>query len=330
MFYETEYPKVYSTSNIFLDILSKPIKWFKPYSSSLGQLILYRFKVKPKELRSADNILNKQIIRMRDGSEILIGVSTPSRTPRAVVLYLHTVCGDYTQLAHMGKMFMNDNIAYVSYTRSGNDPSLSFSKFNFIGRIDELQVVIQYICSIYPGVPIHAVGASAGSALLIRYLGGYNHDLKIRSAVLVSPGYNFMKSFQEMGYVSKSYLINKMKYTVRNCQQKEELSNISSLEGWVCFQSKLLGYKSPNDYIANCDPVNYLHRINVPTLFLSSLDDNVFQGNITSKFTHLPTINSNIIIVTTNRGGHSMFEDDGYAYPWSLRVIREWVDNRIT
>ena len=65
MFFETEYPQVYSNTNIVLDILRKPIVWFKPSLTSLGQLILYRFKVKPLELKSADDLFSKKIIKMK-------------------------------------------------------------------------------------------------------------------------------------------------------------------------------------------------------------------------------------------------------------------------
>jgi predicted alpha/beta-fold hydrolase len=84
-----------------------------------------------------------------------------------------------------------------------------------------------------------------------------------------------------MNGVSKAYLVNKMKYTIRHLPYKEELKNVRTLDDWVTFQSKMLGYDSHEEYICECDPVYYLHRINVPTLFISSLDDDIFDGEIT-------------------------------------------------
>ena len=328
MFYVTEYPRVYSKSNIALSIFKKPIKWFKPFLSSLGQLVLYRFKIKPLEQLSANKMLETKIIKMIDGTEIMIGMSRHVIKPKAVVLYLHTVCGNYTQLAHTADMLYQDNIAYVSFTRSGGDPNMKYSKFNFVGRIDELQLVIQYIKNIYPNTPIHAIGASAGSALLIRYLGGYNFDRSIESAVLVSPGYDFMKSFESMNIVSKAYLVNKMKYTVRNIVPPEILKPIRTLDDWVEFQSKMLGYNSREEYVTDCNPIHYLHKINVPTLCISALDDGIF-GKATKQYVDLPEVNPNITIVTTERGGHVIFEDEGHDLPWFLRVTYEWLENRI-
>lgn len=325
MFYETEYPQVYSTSNIKLDILSKPIIWFKPVYSSLGQLILYRFKIKPNELRCSNEAFRKQIIKMQDGTEIMIAINSPSPNPTAVVLYLHTVCGDCTQLAHISEVLKNDNIAYITFTRSGNDKNLHFKKFNFVGNIDELQVVIDYIKYVFPHAPIHAIGASAGSALLIRYLGKYNTRKLIQSAVLVSPGYDFIKAIQKMGAIQRAYLVNKMKFTVKNMESERDISEVSSMSDWVDYQSKILGYATADDYIKECNPVYYLRSINVPSLFLSSLDDNIFDGEITKEFTHLPYINPNINMVLTKRGGHVIFEDYGHSTPWFVRVIKEWV-----
>lgn len=330
MFYDTEYPQVYSRSGINLDIFNKPIIWFKPFLTSFGQLILYRWKIKPIETQTANTMMAKKIIKMKDGTEIKLGISTTSSSPRAVVIYLHTICGNYTQLAHIAHMLKDDNIAYVTYTRSGNDNTLNFSTFNFVGRIEELQTVINYIHSQFPNAPIHAIGASAGSALLIRYLGQHNKNKYIKSAVLVSPGYSFVKSLKTMNRVSKAYLVNKMKYMIRKkLDRKDELQSIRSLDDWVEFQSKLLGYNSKSEYELDCDPVHYLHKINVPSLFISSLDDDIFHGDITQEYLGLPNINPNITIITTKRGGHVIFEDEGHDLPWFFRVIHEWVKNRI-
>lgn len=324
MLYDTEYPQVFSTSTITLDILQKPIVWFKPFLTSIGQVFLYRFKIKPVELRRA-NELDKKIIKMKDGSEIMIATSRQSYKPKAIVLYLHTVCGNYTQLAHLSNILKDDKLAYITYTRSGNDSSLAFSTFNFVGRIEELQVVIKYISITYPNVPIHAIGASAGSALLIRYLGKYNLDKNIRSAVLISPGYNFMKSCQNMNWISKAYLVNKMKHMIRGLGYNKLLKSVKSLDDWLVFQSELLGYQTTEEYVKDCDPVHYLHKINVPTLCMSALDDGVFDGTITQEYIDLPNQNSNVILVITKRGGHVIFEDQGHEIPWFLRVTQEWL-----
>lgn len=277
-----------------------------------------------------DNFMKTEIIHMEDGTEIELAISAPSTTPRAVVLYLHTVCGTYSQLAHMGMVLRDDNIAYITYTRAGNSRNCrKFSKFNFIGRIDELQLVLSYISRKYPDIPIHAVGASAGSALLIRYLGKYNGSKIIKSAVLVSPGYNLRKSFDNMNGISKAYLVNKMKYTIRSLPCKDDLKSVKTLDDWVRFQSRMLGYGHHEEFIQDTDPIYFLDRINVPSLFISSLDDGIFEGHITQTFTDLPRRNENITLVITKRGGHVIFEDEGHDYPWFMRVIREWVIKKI-
>lgn len=329
MFYKTEYPKIYSACNITLDIFTKPIVWFKPLLGNIGQLMLYRFKVKPNEDKIANELLQTQIIKMNDGTELMLGVSKPSNNPRAIVLYLHTVCGDYKQLGHFAEMFKDQNITYITYTRSGNDPKLKFKNFNFVGDDRELQIVIKYITNRFPNIPIHAMGASAGSALLIRHLAKYNDKKIIKSAILISPGYDFIKSYEKMSHISQAYLVNKMKYLVRNVIPKEKLSGVKTLNDWINLQSNLLGYDSSDTYIKNCDPVHFLHKINVPTLFISSMDDNIFSGEITKQFIDLPSINPNVIIATTELGGHVMFEDDGHSLSWFQRVVNEWINNRI-
>lgn len=330
MLYEYEYPQIHTSLELGLDILKRPIKWFKPFYSSIGQMLLYRLRVKPYETMYADELLTKSILKMKDGSEIMIGMTTP-KDPRGIVLYLHTVCGNYTQMSHIAHMTKSDNVAYFSYTRSGCDPLLNFSTFNFVGRTDELEAVISYIGHIYPNVPIHAVAASAGSNLLIRYLSMNNQEKKIRSAVMLSPGYNFMEACNHMSGITQAYLVNKMKYTLRNISgpNRDKLSAVRSMDDWVDFQSSLLGYESTSHFVKDCEPINHIHKINVPSLFISSYDDSVFSGSLTKKYLYLPRVNHNVAIVTTNRGGHVIFEDSEGMHPWCLRVAYDWIKKHL-
>lgn len=331
MFYETEYPTLYSRSNIALDIYNKPITWFKPMLNGLGDFFRYRFSIKSKDM-AGSRILHKQIINMQNGSEIKVGINKVKNS-KAVVLYLHTVAGNLSQYANFALKLEKCNVSYVSYTRSGNDNSLRCTNYNFLGDINELIIVIQYINAIFPGVPIHAIAASAGTTLLIRYLSKYNTNKHIKSSVLVSPGYDYVKSFTEMNTIPKSYLINKLKSTARNVLNDRFDANvikqICSMDDWLEFQSKILNYHNVSQYIEDHNPCNFIEMVNVPTLCISSLDDSIFSGEVTKQFLHVPQKNSNISILTTKKGGHATFYDYGHDDPWVQRVIYEWIVNRI-
>lgn len=324
LFYTEEFPKVFTQNrDINLDIFYKPVKWFKPFFTLLGQMALYRLKIKDMELQSIEN-LNVKIIKMQDGTNIKLGFTYP-KNPKCVLLYLHTVCGNYTQLAHMSDIMKKENIAYVSYTRSGNDPLLRFSKFNFIGRVDELDIVLDHIKLLFPGKPIHVMGASAGSALLIRYLGKHNIHKKIKSGILVSPGYSFIEAMNDMNITSKTYLVNKLKHMVKDNGNPIALKKIKSLEDWLEYQSDSLGYKNKHDFIQDQDPMHFLDKINVPTLFISALDDNIFTKDLVQKYIHKTVSNKNNIVILLDRGGHVMFDDEGHTEAWFIRATKEWI-----
>ena len=324
MLYDIEYPKIYTASNNVIEILNQPIKWFKPSQTTLGQIVSYLFKIRPKEEDGVKN-MKIQIIKMNNGSEIKLAMNASSKTPKAVVLYLHTVAGTYIQAGHLSRLLDSENISYVSYTRAGNDKKLKCTQYNFIGSISELEIIIQYINTVFPNTPIHAVGASAGAALLTRYLAKHNQNKQISSAVLVSPGYDFINAMKSMNRFSKSYLLNRMKFTIQEFTSKEDLKGIRSFEDWMHFQSKVLKYNNVDKYIEDHNPCNFVHMINVPTLCLSSLDDPIFVKKETCKYLNLPTINHNITIVTTKQGGHVMFNDSGHDVSWYIRVIYHWV-----
>lgn len=324
LFYTQEFPKVFTQNrDISLDIFYKPVKWFKPFFTLLGQMALYRLKIKDMELQSMKN-LNVKIIKMHDGTNIKLGFTYP-KNAKCVLLYLHTICGNYTQMAHLSDIMEKENIAYVSYTRSGNDPLLAFSKFNFIGRVDELDTVLDNIKLLFPDKPIHVMGASAGSALLIRYLGKHNRYKKIKSGILVSPGYSFIEAMNDMNITSKSYLVNKLKHMVKDNGNPVALKKIKTLEDWLEYQSDTLGYKDKNQFIQDQDPMHFLDKINVPTLFISALDDSIFTKDLVHKYIHKTISNKNNIVILLDRGGHVMFDDEGHNEAWFIRATKEWI-----
>lgn len=61
-------PRVYAAEAPDLPIFEKLITWFWPYLTSLGQLLLYRWRIKPKERKVAEaGCFRKQIIQLLDG-----------------------------------------------------------------------------------------------------------------------------------------------------------------------------------------------------------------------------------------------------------------------
>ena len=128
-----------------------------------------------------------------------------------------------------------------------------------------------------------------------------------------------------MSITSKSYLVNKMKHMVKNNGDINLLNKIKTLQDWLDYQSYSLGYQKTQDFVRDQDPQYFLDKINVPTLFISALDDNIFTKDLVEKFIHKTVSNKNNVMVLLNRGGHVMFDDEGHNEAWFIRATKEWI-----
>jgi predicted alpha/beta-fold hydrolase len=325
-----EYPKIYTTSqNTVLPILKKPVIWSKSLMTDVGQLYMHYKYVKSQEDRYTNIYLTEKQIKGKKGNIIKLGISGRP-APKIVLLYLHTVFGNYKQMSIIADIIKNDNIAYVSYSRSGHEKEFKSITFNLTGGIDELNDVLDYINLIYPGVPIHCISASAGGGLLIKYLGGHNQNMRIQSGMMISPGYDFLKIYDKMISGTRSFMVNKIKYILgKSYPNRNDIKAITNMDEFVKFQAELLGYSNIEDFVRTENPINYLKTINAPSLFLNALDDPLCKDMVTSEYLSLPLVNKNIIIAVTTYGGHVCFFDKKNNIPWSLRVMHEWIKAKI-
>ena len=82
----------------------------------------------------------------------------------------------------------------ISYSRRGHDKELTQSQFNSVGNLNDLELILDYINSNYPTLPIYGLGMSAGTSLLARYLGNKKEKSRIELGILLSPGFHFKRS----------------------------------------------------------------------------------------------------------------------------------------
>lgn len=62
-------------------------------------------------------------------------------------------------------------------------------KFLF-GSTSDLKEQLNHIQSLFPASDLYAVGSSAGTGLLVRYLGEQGEDTPFKAAFAMCPGYN--------------------------------------------------------------------------------------------------------------------------------------------
>ncbi len=329
MFWITETPTVISSSDWVLPILRRPIHWLRGLVNVWAQYGMYMMHIMKADRFTAVRLFDVYDMEVSDTESIRIARTKHMINPKLIVLYCHTLFGSYVELSHIAAQLQDDPIIYFSYSRRGVHPELATDSYNITGSTDILDKVLDHIQSIYPHTPIHAIGASAGTCLLIKYLGSSNRLKRIKSAVLISPGYNFLKSIQEIPPTVQVSLLNKLKSRYRHCMNPV-LLQLTTLKDLALYHYTSTEYNSAQEYILNNDPCHFLNSINVPTIMISALDDFCFSGNITANHTDLPHTNKNITMVITKHGGHISFIDYRSIVPWSSRVAIEHIRSKLS
>lgn len=330
MFWITETPKVITNKdNYVLPILKKPIYWTRGVANPWAQYGMYMQYIAKQDNFYATKLLNVYDLDLNANEKIRIGRTKLIPSPKLIILYCHTVFGSYKEFAHVANEFRLDPIVYFSYSRKGVHKELHSNSYNVVGCLDTLDIVINHIQSIYPTAPIHAIGESAGSCLLIRYMALRNQSKKIKSSVLISPGFNFVKSIKLMNHYVQDHFLNKMKVKYNQCVTNN-LLNAKTLMEWAELQYESTHHNSRLEFLLESDPFYLTKQINVPTITISALDDFCFPGVITEESTNLPYENKNITMVITKHGGHISFIDYGATISWSSRVAIEHIRCKLT
>lgn len=327
MIWVSETPTVITSNDWILPILRRPIYWLRGVANVWSQYAVYMLNYMQTDKFVAIKLFNTYDLDVGN-EKIRVARTRHMIRPKLIVLYCHTVFGHYAEFAHIAEQLKGDPIVYFSYSRRGVHPELPTKYYNITGSVDILDKILDHINSTYPNVPVHAIGASAGTCLLSKYLGSKNQSKRIKSAILISPGYNFVRSVREMPESVQVRLLAKIKSRYQHCLSSE-LMDVKTLQECVMVCHTSTEYKSMQEYIQNNDPAYFLHSINVPTVMISALDDFCFPGNITKDYSDLPQRNKNITMIMTQRGGHISFNDYRSTVPWCSRVAVEYIKAKL-
>jgi len=261
-----------------------------------------------------------------------LGEDLAADTP--ILIVLHTIIGTPQTM----RFFMDDlqrltGFRVVLCERRGHgDSVLSTPRFNTMGDVEDLKQQIEVVQTRYPKATLYAAGVSAGTAVLVRYLGEHLESHPIKAAFLYCPGYDITTAFaRSVPWISKIMTKKLIKHFVR--AKPELFEGFTSLNPLLAstdlhqFHLRLYefaGYPSAEAYYAHCNPVNFMSQLDIPLLILNSEDDpvcrpqNIYDQTATIK--QLP----NAVVAMTKRGSHCTHFAGLKPYSWSHRLAAEF------
>jgi predicted alpha/beta-fold hydrolase len=208
-----------------------------------------------------------------------------------------------------------------------------FSQINIMGSVPDFKLQIAQIHSRFPQSALYAVGSSAGSATLSRYLGEVGLDTPLKAAFAYCPGYDLTMAFDRVHGFYDHYLAKaiKDKFILPYRQHLQQSKNFRLLmqSSTVSEMQKLLyhysGFNSLQEYIQACNPSDVLDQIGIPTMILNAEDDPICHIDNAKAYIQTIEDNPHLILVTTKHGSHCGHFEGWKPHSWANQLIADYL-----
>ena len=274
----------------------------------------------------------RDVLTMRDGGTTALdwlGLGAAPDTPTLVLL--HTVTGDAQSMRMIARdMSKATGWRVVLCTRRGHGGlPLTAPRVNTMGCTDDLREQLRRIRDEFPESPLYGVGVSAGSGLLVRYLGEEGPRSLLRAGVAYCPGYDIGVAWTRARPFYSRAMATRLKrhFLEPHAQAFAHLGSYNSclaasdLSEFHENLYEMAGCASVGDYLQRSNPMGVFDRIAVPMLILNADDDPVCV--VDNVLDHLDAIKRipDALLVRSARGSHCAFFEGWLARSWANRLI---------
>jgi uncharacterized protein len=276
-------------------------------------------------------------LTMPDGGTVSVqwlGLGAADRTP--VLVVLHTITGSGDGLRRfIAAIHARLGWVVAACNRRGHGGlDLTSPRINTMGETGDLRRQILAIEARRPGAALYGVGVSAGSGLLVRYLGEEGAASRLRAAVALCPAYDIRDAFRFVHRGYDRYLTRKMvEFFLRrnsgalgHVEGYEDCAAATTMAEFHDRLYPLAGFESREAYYVASNPMEVAQAVAVPVLVINAADDPVcVERNIDRHLGAMQQL-SRMTLAVTRRGGHCGFlESLRTADSWSDRAIAEYL-----
>lgn len=277
-------------------------------------------------------------LTMSDGGQTALawmGYDLPQNTPTIVVL--HTISGNPDSMQWLVQdLHQATGWRVVVCVRRGHAKlPLPVAKINILGSTDDLREQLNLIQNRFPASILYGIGSSAGSGLLIRYLGEEAEKSLINAAFAYCPGYNTDEAFKRAHPVYSRYMaqtlirefIQPHWHQLAHLPTATCLKNAKNLNEFHSLSYELAGFDSYDAYSKASNPMWVFDKITTPLMVLNAEDDPLCR--IENLQPYLATIRDmpNVTLITTSKGSHCAHYEHWSATSWAHRLMANYFLN---
>jgi uncharacterized protein len=276
------------------------------------------------------------VLRMHDGGTTALdwlGLDAAASTP--TLLVLPSITGDAQSMRFIVQDLRRaTGWRVVVCTRRGHGGlPLTAPVLNTMGCTLDLREQLARIGEQVPASPLYAIGVSAGSALLVRYLGEEGPRSLIRAGVAYCPGYDIGVAWQRVPPFYSRMMTRRLKRHFLE-QHAPALAHLGSFEACLATEDlaafherayELAGCTDLADYLARSNPVLVFDSVAVPVLVINADDDPVCVRENAND--HVDTLRRvpDALLVRTARGSHCAFLEGWRARSWGNRLMADYL-----
>ena len=320
-----------------LDLLPQLTQIYRPtpWLSNTHLHLMYFDLLKKKTIRLKYDVIEQ--LQMMDGGITGIawyGLHLPADTP--TIMLMHTLTGTPESMSEL-VLDLHQHTGWriaLCLRRGHANLPMPVPKMSIFGSTDDLREQIHYIQAKLPNSALYAVGSSAGTGLLVRYLGEQGEQTPFKAAFALCPGYDTELGFKNIHPFYSKLMTKKLfksfihPYTStwkKTASLSQVLATQSLLEfQYQCFE--LAGYQDFATYNQATNPIFVFENIKIPLMILNAEDDPICCIKNLEPYKEILQKMSNIMVVTTKKGSHCGFYQ-GVKQPesWSARLIADYL-----
>ncbi len=304
-----------------------------PWLSNSHVHLLYFDVIKKKTIKLDYDRIEQ--LTMPDGGVTAVawyGYDLPQDTPTIVIM--HTITGTPESMRELVKdlhEYTGWRIA-LCLRRGHAGLPMPVPQMSIFGSTSDLREQIRFIQSAFPQSDLYAVGSSAGTGLLVRYLGEEGDKTPFKAAFAMCPGYDTETGFENVHPFYTKVMTKKMfkafiqpyKKTWQSIDSVKTVLQTKTLQEFQNEYFEMAGYSDYHSYSQATNPIYVFENVQIPLMVLNSEDDPVCSIKNFEPFKPLIERMPNIVVITTKKGSHCGFYEGLNSKSWASKLISSY------
>jgi len=288
------------------------------------------------------NNYTRELLTLDDGGTVSIDYLECSSLPATApfCIFLHTITGSAKETGHFMRYASRRGWRSCVFNRRGHaGVPLTSPSFNVMGEAMDTKAQVEAVLRRYPHLSYLAmVGISAGSGLLVTYLGKEGDNTPVKAAAALCPAYDITRAFSRLSLnfpIVDSHILASMKrlflwpnaeiLSNKSTSAFHDCCSATTIHEFLLAHFKFAGCESVEEYFAQNNPMEWVGKVARPTFIVNSEDDMVcLAENIREDIVgSLP----GAILLRTPRGSHIAFNEGLFGTGNYLsRVTMDFLD----